>query len=153
MGNKHRLKKKLLLCSLLILAIIQCGFLVQVVQAGSIDVGVYDASGTLREIFGVGEDIRIIASSSDKPITIVILDPDGIVVHTETVDAYDYNKILSGLTTKLGWYTVEASSPIDIVRKNYGCTFFHVIPEIPLGTLGSLATLILGLGYWRRKNE
>lgn len=59
-----------------------------------------------------------------------------------------YNKTLSGLTTKLGWYTVEASSPIDEIRKNYACTYLHVIPEIPLATLGATATMLLGLGFY-----
>jgi len=59
-----------------------------------------------------------------------------------------YDKTLSGLTTKLGWYTVEASSPVDEVRKNYACVYFHTIPEIPVGTITAVTAMLLGLSLY-----
>jgi len=128
--------------------------LVKVGQAGSISVGTYDTTGLPRDIFSGGEDIRIIADSSDMPITITVTDPDGSIVHEETYNGYKYDKILSGLTEKSGWYAVEAASPIDEVRKNYACTYFNTVPEIPLGTVGAATAILLGLGFYgllRRK--
>lgn len=129
--------------------------LVEVGQAGNISVGTYDTTGLARDTFGGGEDVRIIAESTDMPITITVTDPDGDVVYSENYDGVIYDKILSGITEKEGWYTVEASSPIDNVRKNYACTYLHVIPEVPLATLGATATMLFGLGFYgwvRRKN-
>jgi len=128
--------------------------LVKPVQGGSISVGTYDSTGLPRDTFAAGESVRIIADSSHSPITITVTDPDGNDVHTETYEGYKYDKILDGLTDKSGWYTVEASSAMDEVRKNYACTYLHVVPEIPLGTLGALAAIFLGMGFFafvRRK--
>jgi len=83
-----------------------------------------------RDTFAGGEAVRIIAESSHKPITITATDPDGNVVHSEIYDGYIYDKTINGLTDKSGWYTVEASSPMDNVRKNYACTYLHVVPEL-----------------------
>ncbi|MDH5664175.1 MAG: hypothetical protein OEY90_06895, partial [Candidatus Bathyarchaeota archaeon] len=68
------------------------------------------------------------ADSSDMPITINVTDPDGMIVHNETYYGYTYDKILSGLTEKLGNYTVEATSPWDEVQKNYARTYFRTAP-------------------------
>jgi len=148
------MKKTLTFLTLAMVAALSCSFLVKHVNAGSISVGIYDTTGLLRETFNVGEDIRIIADSSDMPITITVRDPDDVVVYTESYEGYKYDKILSGLTGKLGWYTVEATSSIDTVRRNYSCTYFNVVPEIPLGTIGAAAATFLGLGFYglvRRK--
>jgi len=140
---------------LAVFAALLCFSLVKVGQAGSISVGTYDPTGLPRDVFSGGEDVRIMADSSDMPITITVTDPDGTVVYEETYEDYDYDKELSGLTKKAGWYTVEASSSMDTVRKNYASTYFNTVPEIPLGTVGAATAIFLGLGFYgllRRKN-
>jgi hypothetical protein len=117
--------------------------------AAYISIGTYDATtGQPKEIFAAGEQVRIKANSSDKPITIVVKDPDGYVVHNEEYDGYEYDKVLSGLTTKGGWYTVEASSPIDTVRINFACTYFNVVPDVPLGTAGATTAIAFALAFY-----
>jgi hypothetical protein len=119
-----------------------------VAQAASISVGVYDKLGNSRDTFNIGEDIRVIASSSNEPITIVISDPDGVIIYTEVYNGYTYDKTLSGLTLKLGWYTVEASSPLNSKKINYACTYFNVVPEIPTGTIGVATVFLLSMGFY-----
>lgn len=152
--NMLSTKKTLTFLALATLAVLLCSSLVKVGKAGSISVGTYDVWGSPRDVFSGGEDIRIIADSSDKPITITVTDPHGNAVYNETYSGFRYDKTLSGLTKKSGWYTVEASSPMDKARKNYACTYFNTVPEIPLGTFGAAATILLGLsfyGFVRRK--
>jgi hypothetical protein len=141
------MRRNLTFIALFVFALL-CSSLVKVGHAGSISAGTYDTTGLHRDQFVGGEDVRIIADSSDMPITITVTDPDGIIVHTEIYPGYKYDEILSGLTEKSGWYTVEASSPLDTVRKNYACTYFKVIPEVPLGTIAAAMTMSLGLGFF-----
>lgn len=122
--------------------------IVRPILAGSISAGTYDVTGLPRDTFAGGEAVRIIAESTHSPITITVTDPDGNVAHTETYDGFIYDKILNDLTDKSGWYTVEASSPMDNVRKNYACIYLHVVPEIPLGTLGALTAILLAMGFF-----
>lgn len=142
------MKKTSTFLVLTVFAVLLSCVLVRPGQAGSISVGTYDPTGFSRDEFSGGENIRIIAESSDMPITVTVTDPDGIVVHTETYDGYIYDKILSHLTQKSGWYTVEAASPMDEARKNYACTYFNSVPEIPFATVGATATMLLGLGFY-----
>ena len=136
------------LVSLAFTVLLSLLMIVRPILAGSISAGTYDATGIPRDTFASGEAIRIVAESSHKPITVTVTDPDGNVAHFEIYDGYIYDKTLNGLTDKSGWYTVEASSPIDNVRKNYACTYLHVVPEIPLGTLGALAAILLAMGFF-----
>jgi len=144
------MKKISLLALALFAALLSCS-LVRLGQAGTISVGTYDPTADPpmpRDFFHGGEDVRVIATSSDKPITITVTDPDGTVVHSETYDGYEYDDVLADVTEKSGWHTVEASSPIDTVRKNYACTYFNVIPEVPLAILGAGTMMLLGLGFY-----
>jgi len=122
------MKKTLTFLALVVFVAFSCSFLVKVVQAGVISVGTYSTTGLPRDFFNQGANVRIIADSTDMPITINVTDPDGIVVHTETYYGYVYDKILSGLTEKLGKYTVEASSPWDEEQENYARTYFNTVP-------------------------
>ena len=122
------MKKTLTFLALVVFVAFSCSFLVKVVQAGVISVGTYDTTGLPRDFFKLGANVRIIADSTNMPITINVTDPDGIVVHTETYYGYVYDKILSGLTEKLGKYTVEASSPWDEEQENYARTYFNTVP-------------------------
>ncbi|MDH5389813.1 MAG: hypothetical protein OEX10_01480 [Candidatus Bathyarchaeota archaeon] len=122
------MKKTLTFLALVVFVVVLCSFLVKVGQAGSISLGTYDTTGLPRDFFIQGKDVRIIADSSDMPITINVTDPDGMIVHNETYYGYTYDKILSGLTEKLGNYTVEATSPWDEVQKNYARTYFRTAP-------------------------
>jgi hypothetical protein len=117
-------KKTSTFIALVFVSLLSCS-LVKPGQAGYINLGTYDATGLPRDLFSIGGDVRLIASSSDIPITITVTDPDGIVVHSETYDGYEYDKILSGLTENSGWFMVEASSPIDEVHINYASTYIH----------------------------
>jgi len=119
-------KKTSTFIALVFVSLLSCS-LIELGQAGYISLGTYDATGLPRDLFNIGEAVRLIASSSDIPITITVTDPDGIVVHSETYDDYEYDKILSGLTEKSGWFMVEASSPIDEVHINYASTYIHAV--------------------------
>lgn len=263
------MKKILTFLALAVFAALLCSCIVKLGNAESISVGIYDTEGLSKENFSAGENIRIIAESSHTSITIIVTDPDGIVVLNETYerailgsstgapnqifyfdkapifsesiwvnetsipDGMDedeievtesgdiwvrwqrvevfseshgnsrhytidrdsgqiqfgngvkgmipqtggdikttyrtgggeegtvvagqvrnlltsivYDKTLSGLTNKLGWYAVEASSPIHEVLKNYACVYFNVIPEIPVGTITAVSTMLFGLGFY-----
>jgi len=137
------MKKTLTSLALVVFVALLSCFLVKVGQAGSISLGTYDTTDLPKDFFIQGKDVRIIADSSDMPITINVTDPDGMIVHNETYYGYTYDKILSGLTEKLGNYTVEATSPREEVKKNYARTYFRTAPpsvggkanpiDIPLG--------------------
>ena len=60
--------------------------LVKSEDTGSINAGMYDVTGRPRDVFNLGENIRIVAESSHTSITIVVTDPDGIVIHNETYE-------------------------------------------------------------------
>jgi len=111
-----------------------------------------DEDGVVSIQFGDGEKGKIPATDTDIKATYRTGGgKEGNVEAGEVENLLTsilYNKTLSGLTTKLGWYTVEASSPIDETRKRYACTYLHVIPEIPLATLGAVAMMFLGLGFY-----
>jgi hypothetical protein len=126
------MKKTLTFLVSVVFVALLCSFLVKVGQAGGISLGTYGTTGLPRDFFNQGEAVRIIANSTDMPILINVTDPDGIVVYTETYYGYVYDKILSGLTEKLGKYTVEASSPYDTEQKNYARTYFNIVPT-PVG--------------------
>ena len=124
------MKKTLTSLALVVFVALLSCFLVKVGQAGSISLGTYDTTGLPKDFFIQGKDVRIIAGSSDMPITINVTDPDGMIVHNETYYGYTYDKILSGLTEKLGNYTVEATSPWEEVKKNYARTYFSTTPSV-----------------------
>lgn len=142
------MKKMLTLIIPAVLFILLFSNFLMVVFAADISVGTYDATGQPKEIFAAGEQVRIKASSSQTPITIVVKDPDGLVVHSEVYDGNEYDETLSGITTKSGWYTVEASSPIDSTLKNFACTYFNVVPDVPLGTAGAATAIVFALAFY-----
>lgn len=133
----------------ILLTVLACCSNIKLAQAGSISVGTYDASGLPRDVFAEGEVVRIKAVSSNKPITITVTDQNNVIVYTEIYNGYEYDKTLNNITKASGWYTVEAKSSIDSIRKNYACTYFFVAPENPLGTLGTILAVFLGLGLYR----
>ncbi len=147
------MRKILTVLTLTLFAALMSSSIVKLGKAGSISVGTYDAAGVPREVFLEGEEVRIIAESTDSPITITVTDPDGIIVLTETYYGYIYNKTLGGLTEKSGWYTVEAASPIDQVRRNYASTYFNVIPEVPFGTITAATAGLFALGFYGLKRS
>ena len=55
-------------------------------DAGSISAEMYDVTGRHRDVFSLGENIRIVAESSDTSIRIVVTDPDGFVALDETYE-------------------------------------------------------------------
>jgi hypothetical protein len=55
-------------------------------DAGSISARMYDVTGRPRDVFSLGENIRIVAESSSKSIRIVVKDPDGTVIRDETYE-------------------------------------------------------------------
>jgi hypothetical protein len=151
------MKRTVAYLTLVVLGIFTFSFLLNTVSASSISVGTYDAiSGLPKDNFAHLEDVRIIAQSSHKPITIRILDPYDVEVYVETVDSYTYDKTISGITTESGLYTVEASSPMTITKKNFATVFFNVMPETPLGT-SSIALVSLGAlgtyGFIKRRKH
>jgi len=124
------MKKPLAFLALVVFVFLLCSFLVKVGQAGRIGVGTYYTGGVPTDDFVQGYDVRIIADSSDIPITINVTDPDGVFVHTETHYGYVYDKILSNLTQKIGKYTVEVTSPWDEEQENYARTYYNVFSPI-----------------------
>jgi hypothetical protein len=135
--------------ALVVLSVLTISFVMNVAKASSISVGTYDASGLAKDAFASLEPVRIIAESTNKPLTIKIYDPDNLEIFSETKDVYIYDNTLEGITTKSGIYTVEASSPMSSTRKNFATVFFNVIPEVQFGT-ASIAIVSLGaLGVYR----
>ena len=113
-------KKTIAYISLIVLGALAFSVLMNTAKASSINVGTYDATGLAKDAFAHFEDVRIIAQSSSKPITIKIFDPDNVEVYSETKDVYIYDKTVSGITTESGVYTVEVSSPgLTTTRKNF----------------------------------
>jgi hypothetical protein len=155
-----KMRSKLTFIVIALLVAVLCGSVVMLGQAEEISVGLYDPvwEGVRRDSFNIGERIRVIAESTDKPITVIIKDPYGNVVHYEVWYGYKYNKVLSGMTRIAGYYSVEASSPMKgTIRRNYACVWYRIIPEIPLGTIGVAATMFAVLGFYglmhRRKRN
>ncbi len=134
--------------ALIVLSVFAVSSLMAMAKASSISVGTYDVTGLARDTFARLEDVRIIAQSSSKPITIKLFDPDNVEVFSETRDVYIYDRTVSGVTTKSGVYTVEASSPFSTTRKNFATVFFNVIPEAPFGTASIVMASLGALGVY-----
>jgi len=99
--------------------------------------------GTPTDTFGIGEKVRIIAYSSDPcPYDIIVTDSDGIVRFTDHSDVPNYNKVITGITDKPGWWEVKAGA----VHARYGIALYNVIPVVPFGTLGVIAACFSALG-------
>lgn len=136
--------KKALALSTLIVSVLALMAVLNMGFASFISIGTYDAvTGEAKTVFAVGEPVRIKASSDGKPINITVKDPDGITVYFESYDDLNYDKTLNGITVKSGWYTVEVSSPINSQQYNFACISFNVIPEAPLGTIGTATIIVL----------
>lgn len=149
------LKRIMAYTLLTVLAALSFSFLINASKAGVIGVGTYDANtGLPRDTFSAGESVRIIAQSSVSPLTIRIIDPDSVETYSETVSSLTFDKILSGITQKSGWYTVEASSQLTTNRVSFATVFFNSVPEAPLGTASIAAVSLAALGVYgviRRK--
>jgi hypothetical protein len=119
-------------------------------HAGSISVTTCDATtGQVKDTFLTGENLKTKAQSSSKPLTIVIKDPDGVVVGSETADVYTYERDWVGIAAKQGWCTVEVTSPIDSYTKTFATTYFqNVIAEVPIGTATIAVLNLLALGFF-----
>lgn len=138
------MKRTVAYMALIVLGALMLSSLMNVAKAPSISVGTYDSNtGAAKDAFVPLEDVRIIAQSSHRPITINILDPDNVEVYSETVDSYNYERTITGITVRSGWYTVDASSPLSSTRKNFATVSFNVVPEAPFGTV-SFAIVSLG---------
>lgn len=140
--------KKQLIPAIILFATLTSLLFIRLGQASTINVGTYDATGDPKETFAIGELVRIKASSTHKPIRIEIRDPDNLLLHQEEFDGYEYDQTFDHLTQKHGWHTVIATSRIDEQRTNYGCVYFNVIPEVPLGIVSATTTMLLGLGFY-----
>jgi hypothetical protein len=137
------------LVTLLVLGVLTFSSLTKLAVASGISVGTYDTAGAPKTTFNLGEDVRIIATSTDKPITIKVYDPDNVTVYSDSVNSKTYDKTISGITTKLGYYTVEASSPVaGTKRTNFSTVFYNVIPEAPLGTASIAIVGLSALGFY-----
>ena len=55
-------------------------------HAESISVGTHQTDGLLKDAFNIGENIRIIAESSFTSLTIIVTEPDGVVVLNENYE-------------------------------------------------------------------
>ena len=99
--------------------------------------------GSTTDTFAMGENVRIVAYSTDPcPYEIVIIDSEGVIRYTETCNTPNYEKVLNGITDKPGWWEVKAGA----TSTRYATAFFNVIPEIPFGTLSILLTCFAALG-------
>jgi len=117
-------------------------------RASGISVGTFDANGTAKDTFSHLEDVRVIAYSSNKPITIRIFSPDNSEVYFEQVDSFNFDRTINGVTTVSGEYTVEAASPLSTTRKNFATVFFNVVPETPFGTLSIFMASLGAFGIY-----
>lgn len=143
-----RMRKALGYMALVVLGSLMFSFVMNKAEASSISVGTYDITGLAKDNFASLEDVRIIAQSSHKPITIRIFDPDGVEVYSVTMDVFIFDEILSGVTAKGGLYSVEASSPMSLTRKNFGIVFFNVVPEAPIGTISITLVMVGAFGFY-----
>lgn len=99
--------------------------------------------GTITDTFAMGEKVRIIAYSSNPcPYEVVVTDSDGVVRFTDTSNVPNYDKVVTGITDKPGWWEVKAGTTFT----HYGIALYNVIPEVPLGTLAAVAACFSALG-------
>jgi len=150
------MKRHALYLTFTVLGVLAFSSLMNVARASGISVGTYDAQTSVaRDTFARLEDVKIIAHSSNKPLTIKIFDPYNAEVYSKIVESYDFDEIISDVTTESGEYTVEASSPgLTPTRRNFAIVFFNVVPEAQFGT-ASIAIVCLGAlggyGFLRRR--
>lgn len=142
------MRKAFTCLALVVLGVLAFSFVMNAAEASNISVGTYDVTGLAKDTFASLEDVRIIAQSSHTPITIRIFDPDDVEVYSATMDVYVYDETISGVTTKSGLYTVEASSPMSSAQKNFATVFFNVVPEAPIGTVSIALVMISAFGFY-----
>jgi len=153
-----------------VVMMIVAAFLLTVNQAQAATVMTASEDGTPTETFQMGENVRIIAGSNSVPFNIVVEDPDGIMRHRETVYIFSYDKVLSTITGKPGWWKVRIEEGEIIIRgtqpnavpppqastEYLTAPELNAVPEVPLGTIMIVSAFFAALGivaFRKRSNH
>jgi len=115
-------------------------------------VWVEDEDGNIRELFYIGEEVRIKAYSRTTPYDIYVYDPDGNVHHYWESNTQNYDSgLIDDITDELGWWEVQAGT----ATTRYASAWYEVIHEVPLGVATALTTCFagLGLGLLRQRRQ
>jgi len=106
-------------------------------------VSTYDIYDNPTDVFEPGDIVRIKAYSNFVPYDIIVKDPNGVTIWNDTSSNKAYSKDVPGITTTLGWWSVQAGT----AETHFAIAWYHVIPEIPLGVLAVLGTCFAGLAF------
>jgi hypothetical protein len=127
------------------------------------------ADGTISSTFAMGEEVRIIASSTGS-WNIIVSDPSGTAQFTDAF-TLQYNKTISGITDTPGNWTVKLypvlkgsptpqTEPSPQTTSSTSITYTvdppaTVVPEAPLGTISIFLALFaaFGIALFRKKNK
>jgi hypothetical protein len=134
-------------------------------QAYAVDVRTANGNGTVAAVFNVGDDVRIIVQSSKFPestvLSVIVSDPDGRVRYMESAHTFRYDRTLTGMTDKPGWWVVtvtegpertlsgdDSGNGSAVVQESteYLATVQNVVPEVPLGTITIVLTFLAAFG-------
>lgn len=74
-------------------------------------VSIYDVDDNPTDCFMWGETLRIKAYSRYTPYEVVVNDPNNVTVWSDTSYAEFYMKDVTGITTKLGWWSIRVGTP------------------------------------------
>ena len=143
-------------------------------HAYAVDVHTAKEDGAVAVSFEVGENVRIIVQSSSFPLSTVlsvtVSDPEGRIRYRESTRTFKYDKTLTGMTDRPGWWVVtitegpersltgEIPGSVDAVVKRstkYLATIKNVVPEVPLGTITMVLTFLAAFGVvaLRKRNH
>lgn len=143
-------------------------------HAFAVDLHTAKEDGAVAVSFEVGENVRIIVQSSSPTLStvlsITVSDPEGRIRYRESARTLRYDKTLTGMTDRPGWWIVTITEGPErslngetpgsgdaVVERStrYLATIKNVVPEVPLGTITVLLAFFAAFGVMtlRRRNH
>lgn len=143
-------------------------------HAFAVDLHTAKEDGAVAVSFEVGENVRIIVQSSSPTLStvlsITVSDPEGRIRYRESARTFRYDKTLTGMTDRPGWWIVTITEGPErslngetpgsgdaVVERStrYLATIKNVVPEVPLGTITVLLAFFAAFGVMtlRRRNH
>jgi len=122
--------------------LIYFSFIVLAQVQASPSVATYDTSDNPQNEFGLGDTVRIKAYSAANSYNLFIFDSDGDLNKTiGPITTHVYLDDHTDITGKLGTWTIFLLDSEWSFRVGQ----YHVIPVVPLGTLGIIGICFAGL--------
>ena len=155
MQKEDKMKKHLSVLSLFLLLSLLGSRLLAEAQAEEDNpwVKTLTPDGQYCTTFNIGDPVRVVAFSDKKPYDVLVYEPGpseeelGPLRYSYTVQVgeEDFDKVLTDISDRLGWWAVKAGS----ASTRFATAWYEVIPGTPLGVVAALSACFASLGTKR----